>query len=125
MFNGTSQYIDKCLSPYLFGYRKGHSTEQCLVTMIEFWRKALDNKCSAGAVLTDLSKAFGSLNHKLLIVKLAAYGFENCVLGFIYDYLTKRRKRTKVGESWRELKWGGGGGYHKDQLLGPCYLISS
>ena len=39
MFKEISQYIDKLLSPYLFGYRKGHSTEQCLVTMIEFWRK--------------------------------------------------------------------------------------
>ena len=58
-------------------------TEQCLVTMIKFWRKALDNKCSVGAVLTALSKAFDSLNHKLLIVKLPTYGFENCVLGSI------------------------------------------
>ena len=44
MFNEISLYIDKFLSSYLFGYRKGHSAEPCLVTMIEFWRKALDNK---------------------------------------------------------------------------------
>ena len=50
MFNEISLYIDKYLSPYLFGYRKGHITEQCLVAMAELWRKALDNKKSAGAV---------------------------------------------------------------------------
>ena len=44
MFNEISLYTDKYLSPYPFGYRKGHSTEQCLMIMIEFWRKALDNK---------------------------------------------------------------------------------
>ena len=53
--------MDKFLSPYLFGYIKGHSTEQCLFIMIEMWKKALDNKKVAGAILTDLSKAFDCL----------------------------------------------------------------
>ena len=35
MFDQLSAYINKSLSPYLFGYRKGHSTEQCLMVMIE------------------------------------------------------------------------------------------
>ena len=69
MFNEISLYIDKYLSPYLFGYRKGHITEQCLVVMTELWSKALDNKKSAGGILTDLSKAFDCLNHNLLIAK--------------------------------------------------------
>ena len=30
------------ISPYLFGCRKNHSTEQCLVVMIEIMKKALD-----------------------------------------------------------------------------------
>ena len=34
MFNQISSYIENSLSPYLFGYRKGHSTEQCLIVMI-------------------------------------------------------------------------------------------
>ena len=63
MLDEISQYIDKFLSPYLFGYRNGHSTEQSLTTMRELWKKALDNKMSAGGVLTDLSKAFDCLNH--------------------------------------------------------------
>ena len=69
IYNQILAYIDKFLSPYLFGYRKGYSTEQCLTVMLETWKEALDRKEYAGAILTDLSKAFDCLNHDLLIAK--------------------------------------------------------
>ena len=64
------------LSPYLCGFRKGYSTQQCLIIMIERWKKALDEHDIAGAVLTDLSNAFDSINHDLLIAKLKVFGFD-------------------------------------------------
>ena len=82
-----SVYMEKYLSPYLFGYRKGYGTQYCLLAMIEMWRKALDESKVAGAILTDLSKAFDCLSHELLIAKLAAYGFDISALILIYDYL--------------------------------------
>ena len=80
--------------------------------------KALDGKECAGAILTDLSKAFDCLNHDLLIAKLYAYGFDKSALNFIYDYLKERKQRTKVNgaySSWQELKFGVPQGY----ILGP------
>ena len=74
--------------------------------MIELWKKALDNKKSAGGVLTDLSKAFDCLNHNLLVAKLGAYGFDTSALDYINSYLKERKQRTKVGNaysSWKEL----------------------
>ena len=53
MFEEILKYIDIYLSPYIFGYRMGHSIEQRLILMIEIWKKAMDNKCDAGSVLTD------------------------------------------------------------------------
>ena len=53
--------------------------------MLEVWRKAVDGKNKAGDILTDLSKAFDCLNHKLLIEKLASYGFDNTALNLIYE----------------------------------------
>ena len=47
----------------------------------------MDYQNSAGAVLTDLSKAFDCLIHDLLIAKLDAYGFAKNAINFIYDYL--------------------------------------
>ena len=43
-----------------------------MVPMIERWKKARDNREHAGGVLMDLSKAFDTINHELLIAKLHA-----------------------------------------------------
>ena len=48
----------------------------------------------------DLSKAFDTLNHELLIAKLQAYGFQKDSLILLHGYLTNRWQRTKVGNSF-------------------------
>ena len=81
-------------------------------------KKALDNKEYAGAILTDLSKAFDCLNHDLLIAKLDAYGFSHDALKFIRSYLKDRKQRTKVGSSfsnWTDIKYG----VPQGSILGP------
>ena len=106
MYDQILSYIKKYLSPYLFGYRKGYSTEQCLTVMLEVWKKALEGKGTAVAILTDLSKAFDCLNHDLLIAKLEAYGFDSSALFFVKDYLKNRKQRIKVNgsySSWLDL----------------------
>ena len=81
-------YFDNIFSKYLCGFRKGHSTQLCLLFMLENLKKALDKVLYTGVLLTDLSKAFDSLSHELLIAKLNAYGFSNDALNLINDFLT-------------------------------------
>ena len=75
--------------------------------MIESFKKDLDKRLLTGAILTDLSKTFDCLKHDLLNAKLNAYGFDNSSLKFILCYLSKRKYRTKVNNSyspWSEVK---------------------
>ena len=67
-------YMDKFLSKYQCGFRKGYNAQLCLLAMIEKWKKAVDNGNVFGALLTDLSKAFHCLPHDLIIAKLNSYG---------------------------------------------------
>ena len=81
-------------------FRKGHSTQHCLLFMLETLNNALDEGQKIGILLTDLSKAFDCISHELLIAKLYAYGFSKNALDLIYDYLSNRKQRTKVRESF-------------------------
>ena len=87
MHDQISQYINSFVTPYLCGYRKGFSTQQALLSLIEKWKIVLDSKGYGGAVLMILSKAFDTTNHDLLIAKLHAYGFS---LKSLKSYLSNR-----------------------------------
>ena len=85
-----NNYITNHLSPYLCKYRKGYQKQQVLVSLIEKWKKILEDKCFGDAVLIDLSKAFDNLNHELLIAKIHVYGFNRDSFKLINDYLFNR-----------------------------------
>ena len=62
--------FDKIFSKYLCGFRKGNSTQHCLLFMLEKLKKALNNGQFTGILLTDLTKAFDCISHDLLIFTL-------------------------------------------------------
>ena len=53
LYHELSSYFEDIFSDYQFGFRKGVSAQQCLITHIETWKKYLDNNKSFGALLTD------------------------------------------------------------------------
>ena len=95
-----NNYIENVFSPYLCGYRKGYSTQHALICLIEKWEMILGEKGFCGAVLMDLSKAFDTINHELLIAKLHAYGFEKSALKLLLNYLSDRWQRTKINKKF-------------------------
>ena len=97
IFSQISNYFKKILSRYQFGFRKGHSTQQCLLVMIGKQRQSLRKREHYGAPLTDLL----ILSHDLLIEKLHAYGFDMPALRLLHNYLTNRRERLKINRTSR------------------------
>ena len=98
--------MDAHLSRHLSGYRKGFNTQTALLSLIKKWKSILDKKGFSGAVLVDLSKAFDTINHELLIAKLDVYGFSKKSLELILDYLSNRLQHAKINSklsSWSEI----------------------
>ena len=83
-------------SKHQWAYRKGSSTILLLITMTERWRRALDNRQVVGVVFVDLRKAFDSISHPLLLVKLQELGIAGKLWLWIKDYLSNRKQTTTV-----------------------------
>ena len=105
-------------SKHLTGFCQNHSTQNALLIMIEKWKTILNKKLKVGAIFMDLSKAFDTLDHSLLLAKLSAYGFDNNSLSFVRSYLTKKIQRCKIENhftNWREIATG----VPQGSILGP------
>ena len=86
--------------------------------MLELWKQALGKGKSLGTIFMDLSKAFDTLNHDLLIAKLEAYGFSENSLNYIQSYLRNRLQRTNVNNNfslWKDTF----AGVSQGSILGP------
>ena len=91
--------------------------------MVETWKKPLDKKENAGAMLTDLSKAFDSLNHELLIAKLNAYNFDDSVLKLLLNYFDNRKQCVKINNEFSSWRRKLNQECHRDLYWDHFYLI--
>jgi hypothetical protein len=105
---GANEIVFRCTNQiYNFGWnnfniRPGFGCQTARLKIIEDWKKALDdNKCIA-AILMDLSKAFDCLPHKLLLLKLEAYGLSKNSLKLLQNFLENRKQRIRIGSYYSD-----------------------
>ncbi len=73
---GLISYIDSnnIFSETQFGFRSNHSTDHAILSIVDKIQKAIDERYISCGIFLDLSKAFDTVNHSILIGKLEYYG---------------------------------------------------
>ena len=81
------------------GFRPGHSTGTALMEFLDHIYRGIDEGGAGGALFVDLSKAFDSIDHTIMIDKLKKLGFRQSALTWFDSYLSNRYQITKVNNT--------------------------
>ena len=122
LFNFISD--NNILYDHQYGFRKGRSTQQAIVTLVDRITKSQDIGDIVTTLLIDLKKAFDTIDHRILLRKLYSYGIRGTMFKWIEGYLTGRSQYVifdgKVSET-RSIKCG----VPQGSILGPLLFILS
>jgi len=78
-------------------YQNHKSRETTLISLVEDWKLAVDNRLLEGILSTDMPKAFDSLHPPIMPRKLQSYGFQDRALDLLRSYLGNRLGRGRIG----------------------------
>ena len=117
-------FIDKHKILYVkqYGFRQGFSTTLALIDVVDNIKWAIDNGEYAIGIFLDVEKAFDSINHSILLHKLAHYGFRGHVNSFLKSYLENRKQYTRVNNkdsNQADISFG----VPQGSVLGPLLFI--
>jgi hypothetical protein len=113
---------NKLLYAHQYGFRPLHSTEAASLELIDRIFSLLDEDKIPFAIFMDLSKAFDTLNHNILLYKLSYYGIKNISYSWFQSYLSDRKQyvnynNTKSSISTLSL------GVPQGSILGPLLFL--
>ena len=115
-------YKNKLLNTYQSGFRSLHSSMTALLETTNNWSINVDNGVLNGVVYIDLKKVFETIDHAILLRKLANYGLDLGSLRFFASYLGNRSQKCYVKgalSSARELRCG----VTQGSILGPLFFF--
>ena len=94
MYDKMIDFINKhnILFENQYGFRSQHSTSLALIRLIDQISSSIDSKKFCAGIFLDLSKAFDTVNHEILLNKLENYGFRGTALQWVRNYLSSRKQ---------------------------------
>ena len=84
---------------YQFGFRPGYSTDMALIEIVDNIKTAIDEDKFVCGTFLDLTKAFDTVNHKILLEKLNHYGIRGNINNFFKSYLSNRMQFVQINKS--------------------------
>ena len=112
----------KLISDRQFGFRAGHSTSDALTYIAQRLSNTINDREEARVVCLDISKAFDSVWHPGLLVKLRALGFAGKLLHWLADYLRNHSMKVILNEKSSSTKFINAG-VPQGSILGPLLFI--
>ena len=96
-----SDFIDsnQIIFKYQFGLMQGHSIQQAIISLVEKITRSLDSRDIVIVIFLDLKKAFDTVNHRIMIRKLYAYGIRGSILNWFISYLEDRSHYVAFDEA--------------------------
>ena len=101
----TNYLLDNnMLSPQQYGFRSNHSTELTALNLVDELTYKLDRGIIPMNIYIDLSKAFDTLVHDILISKLEHYGVKGEAINLIRSYLHQRQQLVEFNGCLSDMK---------------------
>ena len=111
------------LNKHQYGFRENHSTKMALIDLINNILNSIDDGEVVLGMFLDLSKAFDTIDHKILISKLNYYGIRGIPLQLFKNYLQNRKQFVQINEHKSTIKLIETG-VPQGSILGPIlYLL--
>ena len=125
MYNQLFKYLceEKLLYSKQFGFQKGRSTDHAIANLVDQIYESFGNDNYTLRVFIDLSKAFDTVDHSILLKKLEMYGVNTTNLAWFASYLNGRKQYIKTTESADTLKKNIKCGVPQGSILGPLLFL--